>query len=65
MSDDDSQRPWRLILKLPDGYADEAQPIFEWLRSELIPAVLHAPVRVSVIFEPPDDESVHPDVQDP
>lgn len=62
MSDDNGARPWRLILKLPDGYADDAQAIFEWLRSELIPAVLHAPVRVTVIFEPPGSD--RPDVQD-
>jgi hypothetical protein len=49
------RRAWRLVLKLPPGYEDEAPALFAWLRDHVIPALLNAPVRVTLSFEPPDD----------
>jgi hypothetical protein len=47
---------WRLVLKLPPGYEDEAPALFAWLRHHIIPALLHAPVRVTLEFVPPEDD---------
>jgi hypothetical protein len=47
---------WRLVLKLPPGYEDETPALFAWLRDWLIPALLEAPLRVTLSFEPPDDD---------
>jgi hypothetical protein len=52
---------WRLTVQLPPDYADQAPAIFKWLRLWLIPALLQAPVEITLAFEPPD---VRPDVQD-
>jgi hypothetical protein len=50
------RRAWRLVLKLPPGYEDEAPALFAWLREHVIPALLNAPVRVTLSFEPPEDD---------
>jgi len=44
---------WRLRVKLPEDYAENSEPLFEWLRAWLIPACLHAPVRVTLELRPP------------
>jgi hypothetical protein len=45
---------WRLVLRLPAGYDRETPALFEWLRTWLIPALLQAPMRISVEFRPPE-----------
>jgi hypothetical protein len=47
---------WRLVLKLPPGYEDHTPALFAWLRDWLIPALLEAPLRVTLSFEPPEDD---------
>jgi hypothetical protein len=60
-ADNGKRSHWRLTVQLPPDYADQAPAIFAWLRDALIPAVLSAPVPITLAFEPPD---VRPDVQD-
>lgn len=52
----DHSSHWRLVVQLPKDYAEDAPAIFSWLRDALIPAVLAAPVKVTLIFEPPDSD---------
>jgi hypothetical protein len=44
-----------LRVQLPADYAEHAPALFAWLRDDLLPAVLNAPVPVTLIFEPPSD----------
>jgi hypothetical protein len=44
-----------LRVQLPADYAEHAPALFAWLRDALIPAVLDAPLPVTLIFEPPSD----------
>jgi hypothetical protein len=62
-SSNGKRHAWRLVLKLPPGYEDETPALFAWLRDHVIPALLAAPVRVTLSFEPPDD--VPPDRPSP
>jgi hypothetical protein len=44
-----------LRVQLPADYAEHAPALFGWLRDDLIPAVLNAPLPVTLVFEPPSD----------
>lgn len=46
-------RPWRLRVRLPAGYDEDTQPLFDWLREWLIPACLNAPIKVTLELRPP------------
>ena len=46
-------RPWRLRVQLPENYGENTEPLFEWLRTWLIPACLNAPIKVTLELRPP------------
>lgn len=48
-------RHWRLLVRLPPGYGQHTPALFEWLRTLLIPALLRAPMQITVEFVPPDE----------
>jgi hypothetical protein len=47
---------WRLVLHLPDGYAEDTSALFAWLRDWLIPAILHSPLKVTLELRVPEDD---------
>ena len=53
-------KPWRMRVQLPQGYEGDSRELFEWLRHWLLPAILHAPIRITLHLVPPDDDDVHP-----
>jgi hypothetical protein len=46
---------WRLVLHLPDDYAEDTAALFKWLRVWLIPAILHSPLKVTLELRVPED----------
>lgn len=56
MTENGQRRSWRLVLRLPDKYTDDTSSLFRWLREWLIPALLHAPMRVTLELRAPDDD---------
>jgi hypothetical protein len=55
-----NRRHWRLVLKLPEDYAANTGLLFSWLRDWLIPAILHAPVQVTLELRVPEDDRPEP-----
>jgi hypothetical protein len=55
VTENGQRRSWRLVLRLPDDYAEDTAALFRWLREYVIPACLNAPVAVTLEFVPPDD----------
>jgi hypothetical protein len=47
---------WRLVLHLPDDYAEDTAALFKWLRVWLIPAILHSPLKVTLELRVPEDD---------
>lgn len=55
-SSNGNRSSWRLLLRLPKGYETDTPALFAWLRDELIPAILHAPLRITLELRPPEDD---------
>ena len=56
---------WRLKLHVPDLESVDREPLFEWLRDSLIPAILAAPFRVTLELVQPDDRADDDGIEEP
>jgi hypothetical protein len=56
VTENGQRRHWRLVLRLPDDYAEDTAALFQWLRTYVIPACLNAPVQVTLELRVPEDD---------